>query len=151
VSVQASRCRSCEKGLDARAGRHGGLPAVRPSALRGRGPHHRTARAAKMFPRGRKTSAGEAGTRNARDPGRRSWAARGERSERPVAGTDAAAQADRAGRPARRLLSPSAPATFGGAQGTSRGLRGFSFQARACGSGPCRRRTGTARASGTPG
>ncbi len=44
-----------------------------------------------------KDSAGEAGTRMAR--GReRSLAARSERSERPVAGTDAAAQADKPGR-----------------------------------------------------
>jgi hypothetical protein len=47
-----------------------------------------------MFPRGHQTSADEAGTSNARDPRERSLAAQGERSEKPVAGTDAVAQAD---------------------------------------------------------
>ena len=44
----------------------------------------------------RKGSAGEAGTKLPA-PRKRSLAARSERSERPVAGTDAAAQADQAG------------------------------------------------------
>jgi hypothetical protein len=64
---------------------------------------YRLARAAKMFPRGHQTSAGEAGTSNARDQRERSMAAQGERSEKPVAGTDAAAHCDPPG-PARRPL-----------------------------------------------
>ena len=50
-----------------------------------------------MFPSGQKDSAGEAGTMNARGTGKISGRP-GERSERPVAGTDGAAQADQAGR-----------------------------------------------------
>ena len=59
-----------------------------------------------MFPGGRKNSAGEAGTSKRPRPGKRSLTARGERSERPVAGTDAAAQADLAGRHAARTAGP---------------------------------------------
>ena len=53
-----------------------------------------------MFPSGHEDSAGEAGTREkARGPGKDLCPARGERSERPVAGPGAVAQADQAGRP----------------------------------------------------
>jgi hypothetical protein len=58
-----------------------------------------------MFPGGRKDSAGEAGTKIARVPGKISDR-RSERSERPVAGTDEAAQADQAGRHTARTAWP---------------------------------------------
>jgi hypothetical protein len=54
----------------------------------------------KMFPAGpkRQDSAGAAGTNSRRPaPGKDLWSAWGERSERPVAGTDEAAQADKPG------------------------------------------------------
>jgi hypothetical protein len=58
-----------------------------------------------MFSLRAKDSAGEAGTRKSPRPGKRSLIARVERSERPVAGNDEAAQADLTGRP-----SPGRPA-----------------------------------------
>jgi hypothetical protein len=61
---------------------------------------------ARCFPGGHKDSAGEAGTSTRPRPGKRSLTARGERSERPVAGTDEAAQADPAGSHAARTASP---------------------------------------------
>jgi hypothetical protein len=70
---------------------------------------HRLARAAKMFPRGHQTSVGEADTSKRPRSGERSLAAQGERSERPVAGTDAAAQADQPEQGRR----PSAPVAIG--------------------------------------
>jgi hypothetical protein len=56
----------------------------------------------------RKGSAGAAGTGKARVPGKDLWPTRSERSERPVAGTDEAAQADQAGngQPAAQALPP---------------------------------------------
>jgi hypothetical protein len=54
-----------------------------------------------MFPGGHQDSAGEAGTKIARGTGKISDRP-GERSERPVAGINEAAQADPAGRPATR-------------------------------------------------
>ena len=94
----------------ARKGRPGGVGASRRSdgtRRAGGARTYRPARAAKMFPGGHKDSAGEAGTNEPPRPGERSLAARRERSERPVAGTDAAAQTDRAGRHAvRRRTSP---------------------------------------------
>ena len=62
-------------------------------------------RAGKMFPGGHQDSAGEAGTTKARVPGKISDRP-GERSERPVAGTDEAAQADPAGSHAARATDP---------------------------------------------
>ena len=58
-----------------------------------------------MFPGGHKDSTGEAGTKIARGTGKISDRP-GERSERPVAGTDEAAQADPAGSHAARMACP---------------------------------------------
>jgi hypothetical protein len=69
-------------------------------------------RRARCFPGGHKDSAGEAGTRGRPAAREKISGRRGERSERPVAGTDAAAQADQAGRHAARTLDL-VPACYG--------------------------------------
>ena len=88
-------------------GRPGGVGASRRSGgtRRAGGARNRPARAAKMFRSGHKDSAGEAGTNQRPRTGEGSLAAQGERSERPVAGTDETAQADQAGRHAARRLT----------------------------------------------
>jgi hypothetical protein len=78
----------------------GPFPAVRASAVQAGARHTGRPGQAKMFPAGprRQGSAGEAGTESRWPaPGKDLWPARGERSERPVAGTSQAAQADKAG------------------------------------------------------
>jgi hypothetical protein len=100
--VKASRTGVVQPaGLSAQAGWRSGLPAVRQHALRGRGPHLPAGPGGQDVSGAHQPPPTKPAPATPRDPRERSLAAQGERSEKPVAGTDAVAQADLPGPPRR--------------------------------------------------
>jgi hypothetical protein len=105
-----------------RPGNVGSFPAAWWPRRAGEGPSYRPAGRAKMFSQrySRRNSAGTAGTRGGPAArGKDLWPARGEQSERPVAGTDETAQPGHAGIRATRSPGatrgvPRVPAQIGG-------------------------------------